>query len=131
MSPVPRKPTDAQLSILAVLWEHGPATVRQVHEALPTEVRRGYTTTLKLMQVMVEQGLLAREDGERGHVYRPRHARSEVQDELVRHLIERAFHGSAAKLVQRALSDRRASREELLEIRRLLDQAEAQRRPRR
>lgn len=117
-------PTDAQLAILGVLWRHGPATVREVHEALPAPSRRGYTTTLKLMQIMAEKGLVARDESERSHVYTAVAREAAVQERLVEDLMERAFDGSAAELALRALSHKPASKAELDEVRKLLDQLE-------
>lgn len=126
MSSRPKKrPTDAQLSILTVLWEIGPATVRQVHEALPDHVRRGYTTTLKLMQIMAGEGLLARDESSRSHVYSAQSEERDTQDRLLQDLVEKAFRGSAGHLALRALSQRRASSQELAEIRALLDELDA------
>ncbi len=119
-----KRPTDAQLSILTVLWESGPATVRQVHEGLPAQVRRGYTTTLKLMQIMTAQGLLSRDESQRSHIYSARRAEADTQDRLLEDLVDKAFRGSAARLALRALSQRRASSQELAEIRALLDELE-------
>ena len=118
------KPTDAELSILRVLWRRGPSTVRQVYEEWNARQPTGYTTVLKLMQIMVEKGLLKRDDTERSHVYRATLAEEETQRQLVGHLLERAFSGSAQKLVMQALSAKKATPEELAEIRRLLDQME-------
>ena len=118
------RPTDAQLAILAVLWRLGPATVRQVHEGLPESVRRGYTTTLKLMQIMTEKGLVSRDESERSHVYSAVSAEGVMQDQLARDLVERAFEGSAAQLAMRALSLEPASHDELEAVRRLLDELE-------
>ena len=116
-------PTDAELEILGVLWERGPATVREVHEAL---VDKGvaYTTILKLMQIMHEKALLDRDTTDRSHVYKPRVQRERTQRELVRDLADRAFGGSAAALVQRALAAKPATAAELKEIRALLSQLE-------
>jgi BlaI family transcriptional regulator, penicillinase repressor len=119
-----RKPTDAELSILGVLWQRGPSTVRQVFEALNPAQATGYTTILKLMQIMVEKGLLRRDDTERSHVYEASLAEEETQRQLVGHLLERAFAGSTRKLVLQALSATKATREELAEIRQLLDKME-------
>ena len=121
------RPTDAQLAILNVLWKSGPATVRQVHEALPASARRGYTTTLKLMQIMAEKGLLERDESARSHVYSARSSEREMKDRLVGDLVEKAFDGSAAQLAMRALSHRPASKAELDEVRELLDQLERSR----
>ena len=115
------KPTDSELSILGVLWRRGPSTVRQVFEELNRLQSTGFTTVLKLMQIMVEKGLLKRDDAERSHVYEATLAEEETQRQLVGHLLERAFAGSAQKLVLRVLSTKKATREELAEIRKLLD----------
>jgi predicted transcriptional regulator len=117
------RPTDAELAILRVLWERGPATVRQVHEALAGDRATGYTTTLKLMQIMAEKGLVTRDESARTHVYEARVSRDRTQRQLVSDLIDRAFGGSAAALVLQALSAQPASDEELGEIRRLIDRA--------
>jgi len=116
------RPTDAQLAILNVLWKLGPATVRQVHEALPATSRRGYTTTLKLLQIMAEKGLVARDASTRSHVYRARSSEDETKERLVEDLALKAFGGSAAQLAMSALSHRRASKAELDDVRRLLDE---------
>ena len=118
--PLPR-PTDAELAILRVLWEEGPATVRQVHEAMAGDRDTGYTTTLKLMQIMAEKGLVTRDESSRTHVYAARVSRDRTQRQLVNDLIDRAFGGSAAALVLQALSAQPTSEEELGEIRRLID----------
>jgi BlaI family transcriptional regulator, penicillinase repressor len=117
----PPIPTDAELRILRVLWEKGPSTVREVLDELPGERPVGYTTVLKLLQIMHEKGLVERDDRARTHVYTAREAEQRTERRLVSDLIERAFSGSAATLVMRALSDRKASAEELEEIRRLID----------
>jgi BlaI family transcriptional regulator, penicillinase repressor len=119
MASVP-KPTDAELNILRVLWQRGPSTVREVHDAMSGERTVAYTTTLKVLQVMTEKGLTVREDVRGQHVYRPRQAEEETQRRLVADLLDRAFGGSTSKLVIQALTSRRASPEELREIRRLL-----------
>lgn len=121
--PLPR-PTDGELAILRVLWDRGPATVRQIHEVLCGEKDLGYTSVLKLLQVMTEKGLVTRDDRERSHVYQAAESAQSTQEHLVHDLLDRAFGGSAAKLVIQALSTRKTSREELVEIRALLDRAE-------
>jgi predicted transcriptional regulator len=113
------RPTDAELAILRVLWENGPATVRQVHEALASR-ETGYTTTLKLMQIMADKGLVTRDESQRTHVYAARLPRNETQQQLVTDLVDRAFGGSAAALVLQALSAHPASAEELAEIQKLI-----------
>ena len=115
-----RKPTDAELDILAVLWERGPSTVRQVAEALGRE--NAYTTVLKLMQIMTEKRLVQRRESGRLHIYTASASRDQMQRHLVRDLLERAFGGSSAQLVMRALSASKATPEELAEIRKMLDQ---------
>ena len=118
------KPTDAELAILRELWKQGPSTVRQVYEVLSRGRSLAYTTTLKLLQIMTEKGLVTREEQGQHHVYRARHAEGETQRRLVKDLLERAFGGSTSKLVMQALATKRASPEELREIRRLLTSKE-------
>jgi BlaI family penicillinase repressor len=118
MSP-PRKPTDAELAILCVLWERGPSTVRQVADALGRDT--GYTTALKLLQIMVEKRLVTRDETERTHVYAAAYSQDQTQQQLVADLAARAFRGSAGKLVLQALAAGTASAEDLAEIKRLLD----------
>jgi len=115
-------PTDAELAILSVLWRLGPSTVRVVHEQLSPSQGTGYTTVLKLMQLMAQKGLVARDESQRSHVYRAASAEAQTQKRLLGDLMERAFEGSASQLVLRALSVKRSSAEELEQIRRLLDQ---------
>jgi predicted transcriptional regulator len=117
---VPR-PTAAELKILRVLWQHGPATVRQVHETLNAEKPCGYTTVLKFMQIMTGKGLLMRDESQRSHLYRPRVPAENTQRQLVADLLERVCEGSAEKLMMHALSAKKVSGEELAQIRRLLD----------
>jgi BlaI family penicillinase repressor len=120
----PGKPTDAELAILRVLWERGPRTVREVWEELNPEQGTGYTTVLKIMQIMFDKGLLARDETARSHVYRAARSQEQTQREVVGHLLERVFSGSAPKLVMQALAAKRATRAELAEIRKLLDAME-------
>src|SRR6187200_3457859 len=124
--PAPR-PTDAELSILRILWERGPSTVRQVHELLAQE-RPGavYTTALKLLQIMAEKGLVERDERDRTHIYRARLGEEQTQRQLVRDLVDRAFGGSAAKLVLQALASRRASADELRDIRKAIEHAKSE-----
>ena len=124
MSKNPPRPTDAELSILRVLWERGPSTVRQVHEVLVGARQAGYTTVLKLLQIMTEKGLVERDESARTHIYIPRYSEEHTQRQLVGDLLERAFGGSSLKLVMQALAARKATPEELAEIRRLLEQRE-------
>lgn len=118
------KPTDAELAILQVLWESGPMTVRQVHDSLSQHRELGYTTVLKLLQIMGEKGLVERDESNRSHVYRAKLPREQTQAQLVGDLLSKAFGGSAARLVMSALAHRPASREELEQIRRMLDKME-------
>ena len=118
------KPTDAELEILRVLWDHGPCTVRVVFERLSSDPPRGYTTVLKLMQIMTDKGLVKRNEKERAHVYRAAQSAARVQGKLVRHLLHRAFNNSTAALVMQALATKPASPQELAEIRRMLDELE-------
>ncbi|HUT31336.1 MAG TPA: BlaI/MecI/CopY family transcriptional regulator [Sedimentisphaerales bacterium] len=114
-------PTDRELAILRVLWERGPSTVRQVNEAISTDRSTGYTTTLKLMQIMTEKGLVVRDESDRTHVYKANAAEEQTQRQLVGDLMDRAFGGSARKLVMQALAAKKVSAEELAKIRQLLD----------
>lgn len=114
------KPTEAELQILQALWLRGPATVREVHADLGG--RTGYTSVLKLMQIMTEKGLLARDERDRTHIYRPAQPEKQTQRRLAADLMNRAFGGSARKLIAAALSSRRSTPQELDEIRRLLDE---------
>jgi len=116
-----RRPTDRELSILRVLWDRGPSTVRQVHEALVAEQGTTYNTTLKFMQIMIEKGLLRRDESARPQVYTPAAAKEETQRRLTRDLIARAFNGSARRLIAQALREGNISPEERDEIRALLD----------
>lgn len=120
------RPTDAELAILRVLWRRGASTVRQVHEDLERRSPTGYTTVLKLMQIMTEKGLVERDESQRAHVYVPRLPEEQTLGQLVGDLLDRAFEGSSSRLVMRALESRPASREELAEIRRMLDLMEGE-----
>ncbi|MBN2269457.1 MAG: BlaI/MecI/CopY family transcriptional regulator [Sedimentisphaerales bacterium] len=113
-------PTDRELAILGILWELGQATVRQVNEAMNEDSTTGYTTTLKLMQIMTEKGLLLRDDSQFKHVYRPAISEERTQSQLVGELLDKAFSGSAEKLVMRALSAKKVSAKELEKIRKML-----------
>ena len=117
------KPTDAELAILRILWDRGPSTVRQVHEILAGDRPAGYTTALKLLQIMTEKGLVERDERDRTHIYRARLSEELTQRQLVRDLLERAFGGSSGKLVMQALATKRASAEELRDIRKAIDGA--------
>ena len=122
---IPR-PTDAELAILRVLWERGPSTVRDVHEALSGTQATGYTTVLKLLQIMTDKGLVVRDESQRAHIYEASESQQRTQRQLLADLTDRAFGGSPAKLVLQALNGRKASAEELGEIRALLDRLEGE-----
>ena len=117
-------PTDRELAILGVLWQRGPSTVRQVHEALQPDSETGYTTTLKLMQIMAEKGLLSRKGAGRSHIYTPAISQERTQKQVVGEVLEKVFAGSAEKLVMRALSAKKVSAQELKRIRAMLDEME-------
>jgi predicted transcriptional regulator len=118
------RPTDAELAILRVLWERGPSTVRQVFEVLSAERELGYTTALKMLQIMHEKGLVQRDVTDRTHVFSATQTQVQTQRNLLDDLLDKAFGGSSLSLVMQALATRKASHEELAEIRRMLDQAE-------
>lgn len=120
MAQLRARPTDAELAILHVLWDRGPSTVRQVFETLAGARETGYTTTLKLMQIMAEKGLVKRDQSARTHVYAARISRDKTQQHLVRELLDRAFGGSAAMLVMQALSSHPTSADERRDIERLI-----------
>ena len=115
------KPTDAELAILQVLWQHGPSNVRFVNDQLSQRRDVGYTTTLKWLQLMLEKGLVLRDERQWPHVYRPAVREEETQTQLLDKLVESAFGGSALKLILRALGNSESTREELDQIRDLLD----------
>jgi predicted transcriptional regulator len=118
------RPTDAELEILKVLWKRGPSTVREVREALLPGRRIAHTTVLTLLQIMVEKGLVESDRTQRAHIYRARKARPGVARKLARDLVDRVFDGSASELVQYALQGRRATPQELEEIRRIIADVE-------
>lgn len=119
------KPTAAELEILDALWQRGAATVREIYETLSARSKPpGYTTVLKLLQIMHEKGLVERDDSAKAHIYRARQTQDETQKNLVSDLLEKAFRGSALKLVQHVLETKPASAEELAEIRNLIAEAE-------
>ena len=117
-------PTEAELEILNILWEDGPSTVRRVQEKLNEIRKTGYTTVLKLLQLMMEKGLVVRDESTYAHIYQARLEKEQTQRKLMDDLLERAFGGSAMRLVVQALSTRKASPEELAQIRKLLDDLE-------
>jgi len=120
------RPTDRELTILRILWDNGPSTVRDVNEAMNEDENTGYTTTLKLMQIMVEKGLVRRDDSQFKHIYRPALTEEKTQKQLVGDLLDRAFSGSAEKLVMRALSAKKVSAKELASIKKMLDEFEGE-----
>ena len=123
MTKVTPIPSNSELEILRILWRKGPQTVRDVHDELKAERTVGYTTVLKIMQVMAEKRLVTRDESERSHVYTPAVEEKSVKRRLVSELLDKAFDGSAAQLVMQALSDKRASAEDLKKIRKLLDES--------
>lgn len=116
----PPKPTEAELAILRVLWQRGPSTVRQVCDALNERKKTGYTTVLKFLQIMTEKGLVTRDESPYAHVYQAKLPQEQAQRALVADLLDRAFEGSMSDLVMQALSAKKATPEELAEIRRIL-----------
>lgn len=129
MSKIPLpKPTDAELEILHVLWQRGPATVRAINDDLGQrrQAEVGYTTTLKMLQIMLEKGLVRRDDADRSHVYRAAVREQETQGLLLDKFVDATFGGSAMKLVMQALGNRQTSPDELAQIRRLLNDIEIQ-----
>ncbi|AKD02727.1 BlaI/MecI/CopY family transcriptional regulator [Pontibacter korlensis] len=118
------KPTEAELEILQVLWQHGPSTVRFVHEELSKTKEVGYTTTLKIMQLMTEKEMLEADKSSRSHIFKPLLQEEDTQQQLLNRFLDTAFRGSASKLVMQALGNSRTSKEELYEIRNLLDKLE-------
>ena len=124
MAENPPRPTDAELEILTVLWSRGPTTVREVHEIIAARRPAQYTTVLKLMQIMAEKGLVRRDEKQRAHIYSAARPREWTQRQLAGDLLQRAFNGSARGLMLGALSARKASKEDLAELRKLLDEYE-------
>ena len=118
-----QKPTDAELSILQILWDRGPSTVREVFDALPDN-DSGYTTVLKTMQIMTEKSLVTRDESNRSHIYKAKRKAEQTQRSLVKDLAARAFGGATNKLVMQALKAKKVSATELAEIRERLDELE-------
>lgn len=118
------KPTPSELEILRVLWSRGPSTVREVHEALSAKKPVGYTSTLKLMQIMTEKGLVRRDETQRAHVYEACATAEKTKRQIAGDVLQRVFEGSARDLMVHALAGRRTSRAEIAELRRLLDEHE-------
>jgi predicted transcriptional regulator len=124
MPDAPPRPTDAELEILTVLWSRGPATVREIHEIIAKRKPTQYTTVLKTLQIMAGKGLVRRDEEQRAHVYAAASPREATQKQLAGDLLQRAFNGSAALLVQGALASRKTSKAEIAGIRKLLDEYE-------
>jgi len=120
----PPKPTSAELEILRVLWLRGPSTVREVHDVLAESKNMGYTTVLKLLQIMTAKGMVKRDEDSRAHIYEARQPADKTKRQLVADLLQRAFSGSASDLMLHALSGAKTSRKEIEEIRRMLDEYE-------
>ncbi len=118
------KPTDSELEILNILWTKGPSTVREIHEVLEQNKDAGYTTTLKLMQIMLDKGLLKRDASNKSHVYTANISQGKTQGQMVQRLIDSAFNGSASQLVMQALGNYKPNAEELSEIKKYLDEME-------
>jgi BlaI family transcriptional regulator, penicillinase repressor len=116
------KPTEGELELLRVLWEKGPATVRELHDAVNLQRAVGYTSVLKILQIMTEKRLVEREESAKAHIYRAAASQQDTQNQLLRDLSERLFSGSAAQLAMHALAMQPASAEELEEIRTLIEQ---------
>jgi predicted transcriptional regulator len=124
MSDKPLKPTEKELEILQILWENDAVSVKDVHESLGGETTNGYTTILKLMQIMHEKGLVSRERSGKLHLYKAELSQESTQKQMVDKMIDTVFQGSAAQLVLSALGHNRSSKEELLEIRKYLEKLE-------
>jgi predicted transcriptional regulator len=116
------RPTEAELELLNILWQNGPATVRDLHQAISVKRAIGYTSVLKLLQIMTDKGLVEREESGKAHIYRPVGTRQQTQSQMVRDISERVFAGSAAALAMHALSTQPVSDQELDELRRLIEQ---------
>lgn len=120
----PQKPTASELEILRVLWGRGPSTVRDVYDALKTTKDLGYTTVLKLLQIMTSKGLVRRNENDRAHVYQAGVPASQTKRQLAGDMLQRVFEGSASQLMMHAMAGKQASREEIEELRRFLDEYE-------
>ena len=120
------KPTESELEILQVLWDRSNATVREVHEEMSKTKDCGYTTTLKLMQIMFEKGLVKRDDSNKTHIYQPNISKDKTQKQLVSKMVNSLFGGSASQMVMQALGSQSTSKEELDEIQKLLDNLKKQ-----
>jgi len=124
----PQNPTSSELEILRVLWARGPSTVREVHESLSEKKSLGYTTVLKLLQIMTAKGTVRRNESQRAHVYEACLPAEQTKSQLVRDVLQRVFEGSASELMMHALAGRKASHDEIVQLRRMLDDYERSRR---
>ena len=118
------KPTESELEILNILWEKGPCTVREIHEVLEKSKDAGYTTTLKLMQIMLDKKLLSRDASSKTHIYKAAISQEHTQGQLVKRMIDTVFNGSAMDMVMQALGNHKANAEELEQIKQYLDEME-------
>jgi len=128
MRQIPQKPTSSELEILRVLWSRGPSTVREVHESLAEYKDVGYTSVLKFLQIMTAKGLVKRNETQRAHVYEACLPAEQTKRQLAGDILQRVFEGSASQLMMHALAGKKASREEIEELRRLLNEYERNRR---
>jgi BlaI family transcriptional regulator, penicillinase repressor len=128
MKQAPQKPTAAELEILRVLWSHGPSTVREVHESLREKKSLGYTSVLKFLQIMTTKGTVRRNETHRAHVYEACLPAEQTKRQLAGDMLQRVFEGSASQLMMHALAGRKASQEEVQELRRILDEYERSKR---
>ena len=128
MRSAPQKPTASELEILRVLWTRGPSTVRDVHDSLSEKKALGYTTVLKLLQIMTTKGTVRRNETQRAHVYEACLPAAQTKRQLAGDMLQRVFEGSASQLMMHALAGRKASQEEIEELRRMLDEYERNRR---
>ena len=128
MKQAPQKPTAAELEILRVLWSRGPSTVREVHESLQEKKSLGYTSVLKFLQIMIAKGTVRRNETHRAHVYEACLPAEQTKRQLAGDMLQRVFEGSASQLMMHALAGRKASPEEILELRRILDEYERSKR---
>jgi BlaI family penicillinase repressor len=128
MSDTPQKPTAAELEILHILWSRGPSTVREVYDALREKKALGYTSVLKFLQIMTTKGIVRRNETQRAHVYEACQPAEQTKRQFAGDMLQRVFEGSASQLMMHALAGRKSSREEIKELRRLLDEYERNRR---
>jgi len=124
MKAIAQNPTPSELEILQVLWSRGPSTVREVHESLSATKQLGYTSVLKLMQIMTAKGLVTRSESQRAHIYEAGEPAEKTKQQFAEDMLQRVFQGSASELMLHALAARHSSKEELKELRRLLDEYE-------